>query len=160
MKKYLLICFCLFYNSSKAQIDTQWVNRFCCFDTIAPHSFSYPLGVEYKFDSLFVCYFEDDTLKLKIINGLLNTDLQNYFYAPDSILPAFNYGGNFVSCFDGFLTSYTSYVNGNYKLNLMRINEQFGVDSISLDAIQIGSEKPTKFLKVDSQNFYLAYLLK
>lgn len=156
MKKCLIFCLFLFTLSSQAQFNQQWINRFCCFDSIATHSFSYPIGIIKPLDSLIIAFYEDDSLKLKVVDNLLGTDQANFFYSPDSIQPAFNFGGDFVLCHNGYVYECTNYVNGNYELVFNKVSDEFVQDS--LGRVPAGMNKPTKFLPARDTSFLISFL--
>ena len=84
--------------SSKAQMSIDWVNNFCCFDSIAPHTFSSPLGFVTDGDTLIIAYWQDDVCEFKKINLPSGTDypLSYFHYAVDSFMDPKYFGGDFL----------------------------------------------------------------
>lgn len=156
MKKYLLFWLIICSFSSNAQMNPQWINHFCCFDSIAPHSFSYPFGKVVSNDSVYIAYYEDDTVKVKIVDLFSGNDLSNFILLTDSVLSSYYYGGDFKKCSDGFLLSNAIVQNGQHFLLFNKIINNFAVDSIG--AVSTGYEKPTKMISVGDTSFYFAFL--
>ena len=156
MKKYLLIYFLFTVFTSTAQIDTQWVNRFCCFDSIAPHSFSYPFGIVTTNDSAVIAYFEDDTVKIKIVDLISGNDIADFNCLTDSILPSFNYGGDFKKCNGGFILANNIMRDGSPCLVFSKVLNNFTVDSIG--CVVSSFEKPTRMISLGDTSFFIAFL--
>lgn len=109
MKKYLIFClFCCSFSVS-AQLNPAWINHFCCFDSIAPHSFSYPLGIIQSGDSMIIAYVEDDSVKIKVIDMFSGNDIANFNYGSDTISSPAYVNGSFMKTDSGYLGSCFSY---------------------------------------------------
>ena len=105
MKKYLIFClFCCSFSVS-AQLNPAWINHFCCFDSIAPHSFSYPLGIIQSGDSMIIAYVEDDSVKIKVIDMFSGNDIANFNYGSDTISSPAYVNGSFMKTDSGYLGS-------------------------------------------------------
>ena len=52
MKKNIFFFFFLFSVSVSGQMSPSWINHFCCFYSVGPHSFSYPLEVGVELDAI------------------------------------------------------------------------------------------------------------
>lgn len=138
-------------------MSTQWINHFCCFDTMAPHSFSYPFGVVVQNDSIITTYFEDDSIKVKIIDAVSGNDIDNFYYIDDSPQSSFYNGGDFVKCINGYLLTYSFWNNGENRLIFKKINNNFTLDSIGSILLNFQS-RTTKLLEVNDSSFVLSYL--
>lgn len=105
-------------KSIHAQFNQHRINDFCCFDSLGPHTFSYPLGKELKQDTLVLSFFEDYFLNFKMINTLTGNDIQNAAFQSDTIQSPFYYGGGATKIANSYITSAVKYNfnNGEFKL--------------------------------------------
>ncbi|MBL0105340.1 MAG: hypothetical protein IPP51_17135 [Bacteroidetes bacterium] len=100
MKYCFLILFSLAVFSSKAQMSINWVNHFCCFDSIAPHSFSVPVNKIIDGDTLILAYWQDSTYRVRKIDLTTGSDLMYVEPLVNNIIPFYfqdvnYYGGDF-----------------------------------------------------------------
>ncbi|MBK8363398.1 MAG: T9SS type A sorting domain-containing protein [Bacteroidetes bacterium] len=128
MKKNIFFFFFLFSVSVSGQMSPSWINHFCCFDSVGPHSFSYPLGVVVENDSIIVGYFEDDSMKVKIISSNTGADLSNFDFTNDTVFSPVYYGGSFVKCREGYVSvTSTTDANGSSFLIFNVIDHNFNL---------------------------------
>lgn len=161
MKKYLLFCLLWCSFSASAQLNPSWVNNFCCFDSVAPHSFSYPLGEVIKNDSIITAYFEDDSLKVKVINSNTGMDIADFNYASDTLFSPFYYGGSFIECDSGYLSATSTMdANNNSFIIFKVIDHRFNL--INTKVVYTGHlQNPMSDLfksPLGDSCFYLAHL--
>ncbi len=128
MKKNILFFLFLLSVSVSGQMSPSWINHFCCFDSIRPHSFSYPLGVVVEDDSVIVAYFEDDSMKVKIIDSNTGSDMSNFDFPADTVFSPVYYGGSFVKCREGYVSvTGTTDANGSSYLIFNVIDHNFNL---------------------------------
>lgn len=95
--KFLLILFLVpVIRPAAAQLQFQWANNFCCFDSLAIHSFSYPFGYVVDGDTLLLSFFEDGTIHLKKILKTSGTDVQLVTLANDTVESPYYFGGGAI----------------------------------------------------------------
>ena len=102
----------------QAQLSQQWLNNFCCFDSVGPHTFSFPLGKEFNQDTLTISFFEDYFLKFEKINVVTGDSIQCATFLSDTIQSSFYYGGGTTKITNQYITSAVKYnnINGQFKL--------------------------------------------
>jgi hypothetical protein len=131
MKTRLFILLSIFCTGfTNAQFAQQWLNNFCCFDSLGPHSFSYPLGREFNQDTLTISFYEDGYLNFKRINTATGNDIQNITLVSDTIQPPFYFGGGTTKISNQYFTSCLKYNNnsGQSKLFHSSVSELFTVN--------------------------------
>lgn len=101
---FLLSSFCL-----KAQFTQQWVNNFCCFDSLQPHTFSYPLGKYVQQDTLTLSFYEDDLQRFRKVDLNTGNDIQNITLTNDTVQSPFYYGGGTIHVANHYITSLIKY---------------------------------------------------
>lgn len=121
----LLSSFCL-----KAQFTQQWVNNFCCFDSLQPHTFSYPLGKFVQQDTLTLSFYEDDLQRFRKVDLNTGNDIQNIALTNDTVQSPFYYGGGTIHIANHYITALIKYNtnSGVIKLFHNSISENLSTD--------------------------------
>lgn len=150
--KHLFLTF-LFFSSLfvSAQMSVQWNNNFCCFDSVAPHSFSTPLGVVQMNDTIVLGYWEDGFFSLEFFKTVNGQFTGGNNFTVDTINPPLYYGGCFKKLVHGYAFLGIHSDNfANTKLILQVLDGQFSplwTNSFPLSSFQF----PPSEIKVDTE---------
>ncbi len=125
----------------KAQFTQQWVNSFCCFDTLGPHTFSYPLGRYIQQDTLTLSYFEDNIQLFKKLDLDTGNDIQTSVLSNDTVQSPFYYGGGTTRIANHYITSLIKYDtnSGIIKLYHNSVDENLSTDWTNEITVSNGS---------------------
>ncbi|HNP47897.1 MAG TPA: T9SS type A sorting domain-containing protein [Bacteroidia bacterium] len=126
MKRYLFLVFLFIHQFSFAQLQINWIDNFCCFDSIAPHTFSTPMGIVQKGDSVIVGFWEDNYFNIDVLNSVNGQHLSDHIYTNDTLNTPYFFGGSFIES-NGVYACLGTYSDnfGNSKIVLKGFNDQF-----------------------------------
>ena len=112
--------------SANAQMQIQRNTDFCCFDSIAPHSFSTPLGIVQHQDTIQIGYWKDGFFNVEFLNTQNGQIFGSETFSQDTISPPLFYGGSFTELDSGYVFQgcYTDNF-GISKMKLIGLNDQF-----------------------------------
>lgn len=138
----LLLIF-LFPLLTNAQLNINWINNFCCFDSIAPHTFSVPLGEVFSGDTLVLGYWQDSHLLIKKIDTNNGVDLDSVtaFGGNFQFTDVNYFGGDFIRMAD----QYRFYATGQAPSVSNIVSLNMGLDLSSLQSVQNSNVTPATF---------------
>lgn len=103
MKLFILTFYLTLFLSfsANAQMQIQWNTNFCCFDSIAPHSFSTPLGIVQHQDTIQLGYWKDGFFNVEFLNTQNGQIIGSETFSQDTTSSPLFYGGSFTELDSG-----------------------------------------------------------
>lgn len=160
MKLFILTFYLTLFLSfsANAQMQIQWNTNFCCFDSIAPHSFSTPLGIVQHQDTIQLGYWKDGFFNVEFLNTQNGQIIGSETFSQDTTSSPLFYGGSFTELDSGYV--FQGCYTDNFGISTMKLiglNDQFSIiwnRNISLPTFITSPSRIT--VDATSGNFYFA----